>query len=88
MATLSHPGIVEIYNYGQADGITYLVMQLVDGESPQSVIRMAGRLNPAPQTHRARLVRESKPLYASRMLWRGSSTGTLGKSWSGRVLER
>ncbi len=46
MASLSHPGIVEIYDYGQVDGIAYLVMQLVDSESLGAVIRAAGRLEP------------------------------------------
>src|SRR5690349_9845905 len=39
MAALSHPGIVEIYDYGQTDGIAYLVMQFVPGESLSSLVR-------------------------------------------------
>ncbi|MEV0457983.1 protein kinase domain-containing protein [Catellatospora methionotrophica] len=46
MAALSDPGIVEIYDYGQADGIAYLVMQFVEGESLLSLVRRAGPLEP------------------------------------------
>jgi len=46
MAALSHPGIVEIYDYGQADGLAYLVMQFVEGESLVSLIRRTGPLAP------------------------------------------
>ncbi|WP_212830693.1 protein kinase [Catellatospora sp. TT07R-123] len=44
MAALSHPGIVEIYDYGQADGIAYLVMQFVEGESLSALVRRGGAL--------------------------------------------
>ncbi|WP_155371537.1 protein kinase domain-containing protein [Catellatospora vulcania] len=47
MAALSDPGIVEIYDYGQADGIAYLVMQFVEGESLLSLVRRVGPLEPA-----------------------------------------
>ncbi|WP_144119094.1 serine/threonine-protein kinase [Catellatospora sichuanensis] len=47
MAALSDPGIVEIYDYGQADGIAYLVMQFVEGESLLSLVRRVGPLAPA-----------------------------------------
>jgi eukaryotic-like serine/threonine-protein kinase len=46
MAALSHPGIVEIYDYGQADGLAYLVMQFVDGESLVSLMRRTGTVDP------------------------------------------
>lgn len=46
MAALSDPGIVEIYYYGQADGIAYLVMQFVEDESLLSLVRRVGPLEP------------------------------------------
>ncbi|GIH07730.1 hypothetical protein Rhe02_57970 [Rhizocola hellebori] len=46
MAALSHPGIVEIYDYGQADGLAFLVMQFVEGESLVSLIRRTGPVTP------------------------------------------
>src|SRR5258706_15678947 len=35
MAALSDPAIVEIYDYGQTNGLAYLGMQFIDGESLQ-----------------------------------------------------
>ncbi|BCJ73489.1 hypothetical protein CS0771_30330 [Catellatospora sp. IY07-71] len=49
MAALSHPGIVEIYDYGHADGVAYLVMQFVEGESLRALVDRDGALAP----HRA-----------------------------------
>ncbi len=46
MAALSHPGIVEIYDFGQADGLAFLVMQFVEGESLVSLIRRGGAVAP------------------------------------------
>lgn len=46
MAALSHPGIIEIYDYGQADGLAFLVMQFVEGESLVSLLRRTGPLPP------------------------------------------
>jgi serine/threonine protein kinase len=40
-------GIVEIYDYGQADGMAFLVMQYVDGESLHELLSRAGALPPA-----------------------------------------
>ena len=37
-AAISHPGIVAIHDVGTADGIAYVAMELVDGESLRSVI--------------------------------------------------
>lgn len=44
MAALSDPNIVEVYDYGQAFGMAYLVMQFVPGESLRGVLRQAGPL--------------------------------------------
>jgi serine/threonine-protein kinase len=48
MATLSDNAIVEVYDYGQSDGLTYLVMEYVEGESLREVLARAGAL-PAEQ---------------------------------------
>lgn len=37
LATLRHPGVVEVYDFGEADGVPYLVMELLDGESLQDL---------------------------------------------------
>jgi serine/threonine-protein kinase len=46
MAALSDPNIVEVYDYGQADGLAYLVMQFVPGESLHALLRRVGPLPP------------------------------------------
>lgn len=48
MAALSDPNIVEVYDYGQDQGVAYLVMQLVPGEALYSLLSRVGPL-PAPQ---------------------------------------
>jgi eukaryotic-like serine/threonine-protein kinase len=47
MATLSDPAIVEIYDYGQDDDLSYLVMQFIEGESLHRLLGRAGPLEPA-----------------------------------------
>lgn len=39
MATLEHPNVVRIYNFGEVDQKPYLVMQSVQGEDLSSFIR-------------------------------------------------
>jgi serine/threonine protein kinase len=46
MAALSDPRIVEVYDYGQADGIAYLVMPFITGESLHELLNRAGPLPP------------------------------------------
>lgn len=43
-AGLADPGIAQVFDYGEADGIAYLVMELVPGESLASILARDGRL--------------------------------------------
>jgi eukaryotic-like serine/threonine-protein kinase len=50
-ASLSHPGIAQVYDYGESDqgeaavaGLPYLVMELVEGEPLSAVIARDGRM--------------------------------------------
>jgi serine/threonine protein kinase len=75
MAALSDPSIVEIYDYGQTDGVAYLVMPFVEGESLHVLLNRVGPLPPREamiivaqaanalqQAHRAGIVhRDVKP---------------------------
>ncbi|AEV86597.1 serine/threonine protein kinase, bacterial [Actinoplanes sp. SE50] len=52
MAQLRHPGIVQVYDYGEnavVDGerFDYLVMEYIDGTSLSKKVQQAGRLSPA-----------------------------------------
>ena len=43
-AGLTHPGIAGVYDYGEADGTAYLVMELVRGEPLSAILTAEGRL--------------------------------------------
>jgi hypothetical protein len=45
-AKLSHPNIVPLYTFGQADDLLYYVMGFVDGESVEDRLRREGRIAP------------------------------------------
>ncbi|MGE5229973.1 MAG: protein kinase domain-containing protein, partial [Deltaproteobacteria bacterium] len=45
-ASLSHPGIVAVYDRGSADGTTYIAMEYVCGESLKQRLRRDGALPP------------------------------------------
>lgn len=42
--TLQHPNIVTIYDLGEADGLPYIAMEFVEGESVQSIINRRARI--------------------------------------------
>ena len=44
-AQLKHPNIVTIYDIGDADGVSYLAMEFIDGVGLERVISSAGRLS-------------------------------------------
>jgi len=45
LAKLSHPHIVTIHDFGQADGLFYIVMEFVDGVNLRDLLR-AGKIEP------------------------------------------
>ena len=45
LARLNHPGIVTLYEFGQADGLFYFLMEFVDGVNLRHLLE-AGRLSP------------------------------------------
>ncbi|MDQ1688465.1 MAG: eukaryotic-like serine/threonine-protein kinase [Frankiaceae bacterium] len=44
-ASLSHPGIAGVHDYAETDGVSYLVMELVDGEPLSAVLARDGALS-------------------------------------------
>jgi serine/threonine-protein kinase len=47
MATINHPGVVNVYDYGVDQGVTYLVMEYVEGDALSKTLTRVGRLTPA-----------------------------------------
>jgi len=45
-ARLSHPGIAQVYDFGEQDDLAFLVMELVRGEPLSAILERAGRLTP------------------------------------------
>jgi serine/threonine protein kinase len=45
LARLSHPRIVAVHDFGQVDGMAYLILEYVDGASLREIVR-SGRLTP------------------------------------------
>ncbi|HYG23881.1 MAG TPA: protein kinase [Verrucomicrobiae bacterium] len=45
LARLNHPNIVAVYDFGQAGGLSYFIMEFVDGRNLRQV-QQAGRLTP------------------------------------------
>ncbi len=46
-ATLNHPNIVAVYDWGSVDGIYYMVMERIRGRSLRELLNAAKRLEPA-----------------------------------------
>jgi hypothetical protein len=47
MATINHPGVVDIYDYGSDQQVAFLVMEYVEGEALSQTLNRVGRLTPA-----------------------------------------
>jgi serine/threonine protein kinase len=59
ISALNHPNICSLYDVGEQDGVAYLVMELIDGQTLADVIDIAGALDRA---HRQGIVhRDLKP---------------------------
>jgi serine/threonine protein kinase len=53
---VSHPNVCRVFDIGDAEGITFLTMEYVDGEDLASLVRRIGRLSPDKATEIARQV--------------------------------
>ena len=57
-AALIHTNIATLFDYGEDDGIAFLVMELVDGKPLSALIQERGRIDPSrPGAIHARAVR-------------------------------
>ncbi|NLU77985.1 serine/threonine protein kinase [Micromonospora sp. HNM0581] len=47
MATINHPGVVDVYDFGNDQHIAFLVMEYVEGDPLSATLGRVGRLTPA-----------------------------------------
>ncbi|WP_406039349.1 serine/threonine protein kinase [Micromonospora sp. NBC_00898] len=47
MATINHPGVVDVYDFGSDQHIAFLVMEYVEGDALAATLSRVGRLTPA-----------------------------------------
>ncbi|QOC95047.1 serine/threonine-protein kinase [Micromonospora craniellae] len=47
MATINHPGVVDVYDFGNDQEIAFLVMEYVEGDPLSATLSRVGRLTPA-----------------------------------------
>ncbi|MFC3503564.1 protein kinase [Micromonospora krabiensis] len=47
MATINHPGVVDVYDFGNDQQIAFLVMEYVEGDALSATLSRVGRLTPA-----------------------------------------
>jgi serine/threonine-protein kinase len=47
MATINHPGVVDVYDYGSDQQLAFLVMEYVEGDALSRTLSRVGRLTPA-----------------------------------------
>ncbi|MEV4196833.1 protein kinase domain-containing protein [Micromonospora globbae] len=47
MATINHPGVVDVYDFGNDQQIAFLVMEYVEGDPLSATLNRVGRLTPA-----------------------------------------
>jgi eukaryotic-like serine/threonine-protein kinase len=47
MATINHPGVVDVYDYGSENGTAFLIMEYVEGDALSRTLSRVNRLTPA-----------------------------------------
>ncbi|HEY7190266.1 MAG TPA: protein kinase, partial [Vicinamibacterales bacterium] len=57
-AALNHPNICTVYDVGEADGRTYIAMELIEGQTLSAML-LAGRLQPERVVHLGRQLAEA-----------------------------
>ena len=78
VASIKHPNVVQVYEYGEADGRPFLAMEYLPGGSLADRLKQHGRLDPG----RRRPRRQARPGRPGRATTRGSSTATSSRPTS------
>src|SRR5256714_11312271 len=47
MATINHPGVVDVYDYGSENATAFLIMEYIEGDALSRTLSRVGRLTPA-----------------------------------------
>ena len=83
-ASLIHTNIATVFDYGEDDGLAFLVMELVDG---QAAVAADPRARPAPRRPGALRDRASAPWRSASRMRPSWSTATSSRptSWSART---
>jgi tetratricopeptide (TPR) repeat protein len=50
-AQLNHPGIVTVYDAGEQDGVFYIAMEYVDGNTLKTIVKKKGKISPPGIVH-------------------------------------
>jgi serine/threonine-protein kinase len=58
-ASLHHPHIVAVYDWGEDGGLPFMVLELLQGGSLRALLDTGGRLSPAQATHLGRQVAQA-----------------------------
>ena len=72
---IQHPNIVEIFDFGEAKGSPYLVMEYLDGCSLAALLKKNGFLS------FSRIIRESLGRKAARQTGRGTTSRSFTPAW-------
>src|SRR5439155_951201 len=76
MATINHPGVVDVYDYGSEDGTAFLIMEYVEGDALSRTLGRVGRLTPGRTM--ALIAQAADALQAARRAAAALPTGTAG----------
>ncbi|RME76007.1 MAG: serine/threonine protein kinase, partial [Planctomycetota bacterium] len=86
LARLNHPNIVQAYDFGYQNGLYYLVMEYVDGESLDEAIHRGERFEPLEALHIVIQVAQAlKEAYRNKLLHRDIKPANIMRTKQGEV---